>query len=97
MQKVVDIVFVKVVWKMSNKERACFEDSWEHSKRMLEVGLDTAHRELETKIKEHLKEGWVLKGDVEHRRFSKKSEGGFLVQTMVKYGIPQAEVNLIEL
>lgn len=97
MQKVVDIVFVKAVWKMGQKKPDPFEDNWVHSEKMRVLGLDTAHTELETKIKELLKQGWVLKGDVAHRRFSKKSEGGFLVQTMVKYETPSVETNLIEM
>ena len=58
-----------------------------------ERDFDAAFAELEVKITEHLKNGWVIKGE-----FSYIKDGGCLIQTMVKYEkTKEAEADLLNL
>jgi hypothetical protein len=83
MQNVSDIKFLKVRWT----------DDYYCSYK----GLDNALAELEVKITEHLKNGWVIKGEVSYI-MNGSINCRCLIQTMVKYEkTKEVEVDLLKL
>ena len=80
MQNVSHIKFLKVKWTDDNYST--------------ERGLDNALAELEVKITEHLKNGWVIKGEVSYIIKACRC----LIQTMVKYEkTKEVDVDLLKL
>jgi len=80
MQNVSHIKFLKVKWTDDNYST--------------EKGLDNALAELEVKITEYLKNGWVIKGEVSYIFKGCRC----LIQTMVKYEkTKEVEVDLLKL
>jgi hypothetical protein len=80
MQNVSDIKFLKVKWT---------DDNFDSNK-----GLNNALAELEVKITEYLKNGWVIKGEVSYIMKGCRC----LIQTMVKYEkTKEVDVDLLKL
>ena len=98
MQTVSDIKFLKVRWNYLRESE--YGDIGPNA---VSKGLDKALTELEVKITEHLKNGWVIKGEVAYPKL--KLHGGtsggtyqYLMQTMVKYEqVKGAEADLLKL
>ena len=89
MQKVVAIKFLKVEWSPKDMR----------NDGAIQVGFDTALSQLESKISDYLKNGWVLKGEISYPQFicpscppySSHYVKHHLVQTMVRYEETKAE------
>ena len=98
MQSVSDIKFLKVRWNFLRESE--YGDIGENA---VDKGLDKALTALEIKITEHLKNGWVIKGELSYPIFKLHggSAGGtyrYLMQTMVKYEqVKGAEADLLKL
>ena len=93
MSKVIEVKFLRVPWTMPPQKGATVESEAMRRGR----GLDVAHSELEDKISDLLKIGWVMVGDVTYICPDKAGNGfgySYLVQKMVKYDEEKPEIAL---
>jgi hypothetical protein len=96
-KKIVSIKFIRVAWDEAPQRGVyitsppSYNPPWDTASVLRERGLDIAHSELEAKISELLKEGWVMEGGIAYinpeKVTSTPHNGGWshLVQKMVMY------------
>jgi hypothetical protein len=87
MSNISEIKFIRVDW---NEYRQARSNQEQFSK-----GLDIAHAEMESKIVELLKQGWVLNGELKY--LDSPDRNPRLVQSMVKYATPIQSNDLLDL
>lgn len=89
MQKVISIKFLRAEWSSTIINNEC------DSKIGIQQAFDKALTELESKISEYLKNGWVMKGEISYPQYVKfnsyTNATTYLLQTMVKYEEPKVE------
>lgn len=87
MSNISEIKFIRVDWNVYGQASTTQEQ--------FSRGLDIAHAEMESKIVELFKQGWVLNGEVKYLDSFDRTKR--LVQSMVKYAEPKLSNDLLDL
>jgi len=87
MSNISEIKFIRVDWNVYGQASTTQEQ--------FSRGLDIAHTEMESKIVELLKQGWVLNGKLKYLDSPDRTKR--LVQSMVKYTEPKQSNDLLDL